>query len=732
MQELEVPGLYLSLADLQRLPLQRRSRLLLWRLGLERVVSGLPEGQGLPQGWVALCLQLLEEGQAEAEACCLGDDRAGFTASVALLPFCHGLGERLPSKGRSALMSQLIDQLAAVSSQLIGLLHRVLVAEQLEQKTPVDPAEWSDHAEWLWCSWLLLEQHRRWQLHAPDWLEPVEEQLVRTAALCWRQQASGTQQASVTGMARQRALTLLQHLATLHEPCPPWIALAIGELGGNRPARPETVSSIPETVSSSTVSSSTVSSSTARVNTTAGVIRERQPDLHQQLLDGLQNLRAALLRSCSNPGRENRDSHSPESPGPLRLRLTYVPGQPLLSEHQGLGLFNLAPLITGRETHLVDRLIPDLFISLAPVVKAEMTALQVVLDEPESSLYVALQEQWQQGHLLPIDQFRPLIVATDLWRRHGGTEGFGARIGPVVFPSAELRAGGLLVRPGNVELAALRSVLLQSEQLTAALQRIQQRGHDQSWMEQQSGEWWCNPTDPLENLRRLHTNAGFYADSDAPLSSLQCWSEASIAALRCGDVVSAHITTWMYVVAQELWRRNGTLVKLVQWPGEEAWYRFIGGQELLVVSPLAADLMEQHRSGRAFQLFHDLPIMPYELRCLEAPISIYPNRPHRDFQASLDAILIRIDQAWQERPFQVFSAACGAYGLPLCQAVHERYGVASIYPGNILHALLGIEQRTTADWRRSQRLQQNWRTSDLLNAVPGLKRIEGGRYLSCG
>jgi len=107
---------------------------------------------------------------------------------------------------------------------------------------------------------------------------------------------------------------------------------------------------------------------------------------------------------------------------------------------------------------------------------------------------------------------------------------------------------------------------------------------------------------------------------------------------------------------------------LVQWPGDQAFYDFIAGQELLFVTPLASDVEAHHRTGLAFQLFTDITIQPYGLRCIEAPISIYPNRPERGFEDSLDRALEQVDRAFRQKPFSVFTAACGAYGLPLCEA----------------------------------------------------------------
>jgi hypothetical protein len=110
-------------------------------------------------------------------------------------------------------------------------------------------------------------------------------------------------------------------------------------------------------------------------------------------------------------------------------------------------------------------------------------------------------------------------------------------------------------------------------------------------------------------------------------------------------------------------------------------------------------------------------------------MSVYPNRPERGFEDSLERTLEQIDRAYRQKPFAVFTAACGAYGLPLCEAVKTRYGVSCLYIGNLMHAHFGVLQNTSRHWRVEHRIAENWVTSQVINSVPGVDRIEDGRYL---
>ena len=47
-----------------------------------------------------------------------------------------------------------------------------------------------------------------------------------------------------------------------------------------------------------------------------------------------------------------------------------------------------------------------------------------------------------------------------------------------------------------------------------------------------------------------------------------------------------------------------------------------------------------------------------------------------------------------------------------------------------MHAYFGLLQRTTATWRAEQRIEENWHQSQALDGIPGVNRIEDGRYLT--
>ena len=733
------------------LPVDSDARAQLWQLAVDQIEG--PEGTPLRVALARYCGQAAAEASSEGQWAIADDQLREAVGHYAAI-----------SKGRPELREAVQQELSGLLARLIADLHASVHA--------TEPPPARERGELCWRGYGLALRHRALLSEREPWLEVLEEQLVREGGLTLRQLVSDPNQ-SLGARDRQRlrrqALDLLLHLGTLHDPCPEWISLSVRELlvielepfdaeesealdpealrlligwlsrlplGATAAAGfalaleraqmslellerglgPESRTKPPGLPMPTLVVQSEKAPQPEFLTRTPGpdpapVLRFTQPG----------ELARHLQLECAGWMQDHVGSHTP-----LRLALCLEQGGVPVRHEPNRLVLNLAPLLEFPDVAQLDQLMQAFFGPLQVD-----TGARFRLEEPNGSVYVALTQLWKRGGTVATSLFPSLIYVTELWTRCGGAAGLGAEMEPWQLPVAALRSGAILLRPGNVELAALQSVLQQSDLLEAALVEIRRHHHDRQWMERRSERWWMEPSDVLENLCRLHTNGGFYASSHAPLESLQRWSQSTIAALLAGPVLFGNdsIVRMFLPVAQALQRQSGRAPELVQWPGPQAFYDFIADQEVLFVTPLAAEVEAHHRSGRAFGLFTDVRIRPYGLRCTPAPMSIYPNRPDRGFEDSLERSLEQVERAHRQRPFTVFTAAAGAYGLPLCQAVQRRYGVTCIYIGNAIHAYFGVEQNTTADWMVSQRRPENWVRAKGLNDIPGVERIEGGRYL---
>jgi hypothetical protein len=702
---------------------------------------------------------------------------------VALARHCGNCSASAAAEGQWAVMreqlqeavtlylelSRVLPEQGAVARQELGNLIGKLMADLHASVHSDQPPGSKERAELCWHGFQLGQIYRQLQLEMPDWLWHLDEQLTREGAIGLRELVAG-EPPQEAEHGQRKALELLLHLGRLHQPCPEWILLAACELleqeierllaGEDPVADPRRLQQLLGLLARLPLPAERlgpVQLAAQRGIWSLQLLAPRlgtgEPSARPQAMPSPQPSAAvpseqqALRQTPKPPAAQPAAPLQPrqlydairlavsewlaDNPAGLRThRLEPVlrPGEaPVLPIEGGLQL-NLSPLLSQPQVELLDQLVPAFF---EPLQQAGRGA-ELQLVEPHSALWPELLSIWQSGAELSQNQWRGLVYTTALWTRCGGRGGLEARELGWSLPVAALQNGQCLLRPGNVELAALQTVLMQRDDLGDFLSEIRRRHHDRGWMEAQRDSWWYDPSDGSENLRRLHTNAGFYASSHAPLESLQRWGQATLRALLSGPVLfgNASITEMFWPVAQHLARRAGKVPALVQWPGDQSFYDFIAGQEVLFVTPLASDVEAHHRTGLAFQLFTDITIQPYGLRCIEAPISIYPNRPERGFEDSLDRALEQVDRAFRQKRFSVFTAACGAYGLPLCEAVHQRYGVSCVYVGNLMHAYFGVLQRTTQAWRAESRINDHWVHSSALDGVPGVDRVEGGRYLS--
>jgi len=79
----------------------------------------------------------------------------------------------------------------------------------------------------------------------------------------------------------------------------------------------------------------------------------------------------------------------------------------------------------------------------------------------------------------------------------------------------------------------------------------------------------------------------------------------------------------------------------------------------------------------------------------------------------------------------VLIAACGAYGLPLVHALHQRLpGLTAIYNGHLLNSWFGIltNDALVGDLYARVPDPEAWCVVDLEPRYPGLALIDEGRY----
>jgi hypothetical protein len=313
------------------------------------------------------------------------------------------------------------------------------------------------------------------------------------------------------------------------------------------------------------------------------------------------------------------------------------------------------------------------------------------------------------------------------WRTERGNEVW--RDGPQ-FPEYDMEQHPAFLRYGNVELRVIENFLLAPDDLKAAIGKITKK-----W--QSEGEMYASSNasgtlihdDPDWNLRRLMTNAGFYIgnDPDRAWEILTEWATGYISAI-CNSHLSWQNTKSLFFprIQQSLYQRFGYVPAYVQLPGVRRLYENIKGKDILFVSPLAHIVNDQASTGRLWKLYKNYEVPSFTVRAVPAWISTWPNRPHSDWSESFSVLRDSVRAAYRERPFEVFIASCGCYGLPITDFVRSEYGCPTIYIGHQSHKLFGILPVSSEEIN-----PEMWAKSDL-GKYENMDRIDRGRYLGDG
>ncbi|HEY1613340.1 MAG TPA: hypothetical protein VGF97_06560 [Rhizomicrobium sp.] len=296
------------------------------------------------------------------------------------------------------------------------------------------------------------------------------------------------------------------------------------------------------------------------------------------------------------------------------------------------------------------------------------------------------------------------------------------------FEDYDMTAQPAAVRYGNVELRVIENYLLEPENLRAALENIVEKLGDE-------GAMYANVKmtaklthdDPDFNVRRLMTNAGFYVGQqrDKAWQVLDDWAKRYIAAMCESNLIWQNSHAFHYLKIQRaLYEQNGAVPAYVEKPNRHSIYENIAGREVLFVSPLAHIVNHQFSSGNMEKLYKTHKVPEFSLRAIPAYMSTWPNRPHENWSETFERMCDSVRAAYRERPFDVFIASCGCYGLPISQFARSEYGCSTLYVGHGAHTLFGLFPNP-----ESQTINlEMWAKGDL-GRYANVDRIDGGRYV---
>ena len=630
-------------------------------------------------------LLLQQQQEALADQNWLG----AIEATDALLQAVDSLAQLQPA-GAARFWLDLAEALAALTASLHPLLH-------LESEQPLPEPQ---RSECCWQLAALLDQALMTPAVLPEWVGVMHTQLLLHGAIYWRdrQQADAEVEGEDAVLAAERAARLFGRAAHRLDPVPEWVSLACQDYGVSPIDDPRCDSRPLEVAESPPDSPDEEPLTTASHHSRLWPPSQLEEELDHWLFD---------LRP----------------PRRVRIGLACVPGAPLLCREGPRADLNLAALLQDPSGVAVD---PWFEAVLAPLRRAQEAGQleQIELLEPFSSLYASLAHHWLQGGELTSGQRARIPALLHTWNRLLGPAQLRAQRTPGSLIASEDEASAeaaalLQVVPDPLEIAALAACVAQprahaasgadeAAAIEAALAELRRRHHD--------SQFWQAPApsglDVREALRLLQRDAGFYAAAGDAMACLERWRDDALdglsrAQIRCTG--GPDDEALLLELAQLTAHHAGRLPSLRSSLSLADLLSRMAGREILYVGWSAAEVLDQHRSGRAFRLFRDRMILPYGLRVVPMPDSRHPLRPHRGFSDSLDQLIGAVEAEHAARPLDLLLVDQGAYRLPLLSAIERRQGIPACAPGPGVLQLFGLDRPGVTPWREQQRDPAMWR-----------------------
>lgn len=602
---------------------------------------------------------------------------------------------------------------------LIDALHPLLV---INSATPLpDP----DRAELCWQLSALLDRLLTTPAPLPPRLAGMHTHLLLYGGIYWRKRHQAGEQGP-EGMALERAAHLFARAASRLDPLPDWLSQACAQLGITPMADPS-----PGAAAAAQASEAPAPASSSAAPHAADAVAAQAPP-ESSSASPAEPAAPRLTAPVCPPSRLWPPSQLAEEleqwlldagPGrPVRLGLACVPGAAMLCREGPRLEFNIAALLEDPSGVAPD---PWLMALRDPLQRALAGGWlqQLELREPFSSLYESLSHHWRLGGLLPPRHLQRLPAVLDAWQRLLGPGQLQAQRLPGSLSggaSSRDASARLQVRLDLLELAALSacdpgrhaSPAEAHQVIEAVLARLRREHLNERFWAAEAPAAAELAADPLEALRLLHRDAGFYASSADGPACVHAWREGSLACLQRAQLWADEQAVGapaLLQLGQCLTQRSGRVPALQQRPPLVELLERLGGLEVLYVGWAAGPVLEQHRSGRAFRLFDDRSIVPYGLRAVAMPESRHPRRPDGGFRDSLDQLVAAVEREHAARPVQLLLVDEGAYRLPLLERIERRHGLAAVAPGPELVQLFGLDRPGLSRWRQESRHPDAWR-----------------------
>jgi hypothetical protein len=290
----------------------------------------------------------------------------------------------------------------------------------------------------------------------------------------------------------------------------------------------------------------------------------------------------------------------------------------------------------------------------------------------------------------------------------------------------------LLIRTGVVELRAINSYLYGDKQLiTKALENICVNYRDEDYIYKQPFPHWITLAHTQiayeSYLKTSMTAAGFYFDEsnvDDALENLDFFSNGYKEAILNSD----YLMHWNFLNCYSLdilnEKKQKKKIEYFLYDENSKIYDLLNNKKILLITPFKEKIDKIYKNGNIYKLRKNRNLENIDLVTIEAFLTTYPNKKHNNFKQTFEYYCKMIDKEFENENFDIFTCAAGAYGLLLCNYVHKKYNITSLYMGHIINYIFGIRGESNNITGRTEYYEK----SDLNDRYKNIEKIEGNRY----
>lgn len=292
----------------------------------------------------------------------------------------------------------------------------------------------------------------------------------------------------------------------------------------------------------------------------------------------------------------------------------------------------------------------------------------------------------------------------------------------------------LLLRAGNVEINAVNSFFYNDkETIKKAIEIIINSNNNDMYIDNK--KCWMvthkNIESTVSYIKQLMTNAGFYINNDIERSytCLEYFcNEYKNAILKCD-----YFLNWPFVncISSDILKEKRRIKKIKYFQhDDDNMYKLLNNKNILFLTPFKNQIDTIYQSGKIYKLRKSNNLENINLYTIEAFLTTYPNKKHKDFMDTINYYFKNIDEIINNNKIDLFTCSAGSYGLILCNYVYTKYNITCLYIGHYINHFFGISSNRTINRDKSNNDYnfENFECSNLNLKYHNIDKIEDNCY----